>query len=645
MPKEIQLARWGNPYSTSFAGGDLIRGLGEAGRGWRAQQLSNQVDQYAEETMYMADQQRRGANELGLDDKPLDRLQQVTDERAGELFAGGIQGLEAAEKEVGERAFRNFKRYKDAVDQGAGNPAAARISIEKEMRDMIRANPGFADVISNAAQQAMTSTEFKLLTRDPDAIEQVNQELTPFQKAQRDIARQADYLAMRYGWDQEQRDGFYNEQVEMYIRVESLGRSLQWADESTKLSDLQVDQYAQGYIVDVSTKVEDIIFSSGILEGDFIPQENIKALMNDFQMERKGVINDFIARTAGKNASTDAIERGVARINAEFDFIISLLEDNSAAHLLETYASVAKNGNYVAMTEFAPIYTMFADVFGGDNAAYMVSSIFNPDNPESQFAFKHSPLLKELRDKAKDMGLNTSKQMEYVADGLVRSSRNYMTRQVLSAFDPEDQQAAATVLRAGTGLEGEKKAEFEKGVGLANIAKMGDPLFAEYILNSSEITKETENILNRVYKPAVENVMNYAHDMARSFEKDGDDAYTLISMDDSGKVSMNVVKRSGENLYVYPVIDEGRGAANSGVAMNALSVYDTQNHGKQSLLSGNTKEIFVGKDMDPRSFINGELLYVNNNKPTPEWIINSKDPKVNGLFRDARRFQEVYKGL
>lgn len=646
MPKDINTARWGNPYQTSFAGAELISAAGNFGRSFREQGLVNRVEDYSEETMYMADQQRRSANQGDLYSDPNQRLQQVTTARASEVFDGGEQGLIEAEKEIGTRAFRSFKRYKDAVDQGASNNAAARISIEKEMRDMIRQNPGFANVISNAAQQAMTSTEFQLLTRDPDAVKQVNNELTPFQKFQMDLSEQLDFIGEAEGWSQDAKDAVFNEQSMLYIRTEALGRAVAIADDSETLTDKQVGQFAQAELVRVSADIENLIMTSGILEGDIIPQERVTELKKWFSTERRDAINEFIKRTSSKGASGSAIDEGVRRISEKYDAIDALLEDNSAHYLLQTYAETGKAGSYVALSEFLPIYTMFSDVYGGDNASFMVNSIFNPKSGEAQFAFENSPVLKALSDRADSLNMTTSDKMNFIAGEITKSGERYFTRNVLSDPSPEDREAAKAIAGAATELKGENRKSFEDASKIGNLARIGDPLFTEYLLNSSELSQENVNLIERVYKPAIESTTKYAHDMARSFEEEGAESYVLASMDEGGTVSLNVVKYiDDDRLYVYPVVDESRGATNSYNAMNALSVYDTANYGKQSMLSGITKDNLIGKGVDPRSYINGQLLFMNNNKPTPKWITESKDPKVNGLFRDARRFQDVYRGL
>lgn len=645
MPREIGLARWESPVRTTAAGVDLIKAAGEFGKGFREAQFVSDVEGYAEETMYMADQQRRTANEYGIDANPGARLQRATSARADEMLSQGEQGLVAAEQQVGERAFRNFKRYKDAVDQGASNPAAARISIEKEMRDLIRSNPGFANVISQAANQAMTATEFQVLTRDPDAVKNVNENLTPFEKTLLDLNKQADFWGDIYSWNPEQRESFITTEADKYIRAEALGRSLSAANNKSELTNLDVEQYGQGYVLQVQTEVEDIINSYGLLEGEMIPQERVELLKVQFKDAEQAAITDFHQRVAGKGASSDTISRTEAKIREQYKFVNEMLDSQSAATILETKAKLHENGAYISFTEFAPVIASLSEGVGGDNAAYFANVLLNPESPEAQYAFASSPWFAEINERASDLGLSESAKIKMMAKEFSDSVNRYMGRPVLNGASVYDGAAVDTLLRSTVDLPVEKKSSVEAATNLSNLASLADPKYTKYLLESKELTPENINTIDRIYKPALESTFEAMRNRVNALG--GDNSYAVLTMDDAGKVQMNVIVKSGDdNFYVYPVADGGMGVNHSQMATEALSVYKIRG-GNSSLVSNNkTKGKFSSEVTDPRAWVNDTMLQVNDGRATPDWFSSdAKDARIKDIVRKAKNFQNVYSTL
>lgn len=156
---EIQVAQFDNRIEPAGdrSGGQALEALAGGVSDFRQESFGRDIRSTAAEVADQANQVRSIA-ESRRDAGETDPMLSSTIDQQRALLAQGDK--------ISKAALKSFGRYKLAVEQGATNQAAARIAVQKEMRDMISNNPAYADVIRSAAAEAMGEEEFRTLSRD-----------------------------------------------------------------------------------------------------------------------------------------------------------------------------------------------------------------------------------------------------------------------------------------------------------------------------------------------------------------------------------------------------------------------------------------------------------------------------------------------
>lgn len=357
-----------------------------------------------------ADAVARNANETrfaaeGLAGQSADPLMDAAMGREEFLVAQGTR--------VSDQARKSFGRYKQAIEQGASNKSAARIAVQKEMRDMISNNPVYADVIRQAAAEAMGEEEFLVLTRDLNVREKSQTE-TEFAKSLREAGDVAAYMASKNNWDQRTHDKFLTMAQDKVYQRYALTQSAELLSTSEEIAGLNTRRGVQVAIT-VSQDKADGLFGQamnmltagpGGLSLGIEQVNNLKTLADREIFQLEGLLRRELA---GKTADVTQLNEQIAQATLPLRQLRTMLDDKNVGSRLAEMKTALENGAHVSAAQLLPVMTSIRTVFG-DDMQYVLKALERDDSIANE-VFRNSPIFSDINRMFPDMDITQKRQL------------------------------------------------------------------------------------------------------------------------------------------------------------------------------------------------------------------------------------------
>lgn len=344
-------------------GGELkaIEAVGDAVVGYKEASFRSQLSEAADEVAQLANDVRQSAESLREqgDADPMLSAVQARDK--------AIQSKEIA---VTEEARKRFERYQTAVAQGASNQSAARIAVQKEMRDMIARNPAFAAKIREEAARAMGEEEFLVLSRDlPTARKE---EQSAFAKDMAQAVEIANAKAASFGWSVREKEAYVKALQRDVIR----GHELTMKNEAIKQSQLVAGTEA-GFVLDTYRQSSTLAASAVMYQlqdmyqqtpgGAAISPQNIQTMRQQLDKTIVGLRTQLEKQLAGNTSMSQAQKN--EEINnslASLSRVYELLERDDASVIIGNYKSLVDNSIDLSVAEALPLQYAATRAFGAE---------------------------------------------------------------------------------------------------------------------------------------------------------------------------------------------------------------------------------------------------------------------------------------
>lgn len=357
------------PDATTMA----IETATEAVKSFRAAELAEEVDEAATYVADLSNQIRQDAESFrdAGDPDPM-----VTAVQSRE------QALARQELKVTEEARRRFQRYQTAVMQGATNSSAARIAVQKEMRDLIARNPAYAAQIRQAAAHAMGEEEFLVLSRDlPTARAEQKSE---FAKAMDQAAEVVNAKAQLYGWDERTRQNHLANAQRNTVRLFELQ-----AANSVIEHELTADKVGAGYTLDMyrqnASLQADVVMQE--LADSYISTPGGRGLSPEIVQNTRvqigrtlQALRSNVEQALAGNTSMSQTQKNeeIAAAIAPLQQVYALLDRDDAGAVLENYKRFLDNGVQVSFAQSLPIMYGVQQTFG-DSSPYILDTLSRGD--------------------------------------------------------------------------------------------------------------------------------------------------------------------------------------------------------------------------------------------------------------------------
>lgn len=436
---DVQIARVGRTANESVdyrVLGNELAGLGQA---INTRRVEGAIEEAAQDVQSFAEASRMFAEgNYSPSASPEARLRAAASQDPNVILAERAN-------EIGADAARRFDRYRKAVEQGASNRSAARIAMQKEMRDLISQNPGYADVIRRAGDRALGNEEFQVMTRDLESPR--NEQATEFQKFQANIAQQADWLRNSNGWTAEQTESWMERQIRTYIQSEDDARqnellsnmdtgNARVATEKARLAGRQADTRV-GEIADM--------VSLRISQGGTISPDEARQMLADLDntiIEVEQQVRDAFLNVP--SVAAGQVEQEMANSTRNLRAVRTAIVENRFDNVAAIQVEAIKNNQVLTFAELLPLESAIVNVFGESNLSYYAKALTNSDDPLYQRIFRHSPWFASSRERLERMGMSPEQAHSYFISEVAESLERWKGGQA----DPRDMEVVAGVAGA-----------------------------------------------------------------------------------------------------------------------------------------------------------------------------------------------------
>lgn len=456
-----------------LAAADIVEDFKTAG-------LQRDIRETAEDTAEQANQVRFAAEGLQSAGTSADPLLDAT--------LGREQFLTAQGDKIGAQARKNFERYKRAVEQGASNKSAARIAVQKEMRDMISNNPVYADVIRQAAAEAMGEEEFLVLTRDIAEPKSQNLAETEFSKRMREAREFAESKGVRNGWTRQQTEqavanaqSYVMDTFDMGLQADLLEGSENVAGLQTRFSvqaSVKVAQADANSLLD--TAVGALQPGRGGMELPIQTVNNLNISIERKMFELSGQLRTYLA---GSAQSAEQINQQIEQVLAPYREVQKFLQGKDVGTRLAELKGALDSSAHVTMFEILPTYATASVVFG-DNVQYAMEALTRNDAIANE-VLVNSPMMADLRNSGIELSPDQKRQL----------ALNQMNNSVTSVLGKDFSIPLTADERGGAGSylgvmynaelsDRERDTKYKSIV--AALARRGDPLVGSELARTSE---------------------------------------------------------------------------------------------------------------------------------------------------------------
>ena len=401
---EVEVERFGKPAGESDRSvSTALEATAGVVADYKTASFTHDVRSTAEDVAAQANQTRFAAE--GLAGSSADPMLDAT--------MGREQFLAAQGKNVSDQARKSFGRYKQAIEQGATNKSAARIAVQKEMRDMISNNPVYSDVIRQAAAEAMGEEEFLVLTRDLNVREKSQTE-TEFAKSLREAGDVAAYMASRNNWDEQTHERFLGMAQEQVYQRYSLTQTVNLLGDAEEIAGFNTNRAVQAAAAVVQDKADGIFnqaFSmltpgpGGLSLG---PTEvnNLKVRVDEEIFEMEGLLRRELS---GKASSATQVNEQIAQATQPLRQVRTMLDDVNAGSRLAEMKTALENGAHVSAAQLLPVMTSIRTVFG-DDMQYVLRMLERDDSIANE-VFRNSPLAADIHRLFPNMSITQKRQL------------------------------------------------------------------------------------------------------------------------------------------------------------------------------------------------------------------------------------------
>lgn len=649
MAQDVAVAGLGSPLTpTRDPSAGLISEAGAAVSRFRQGSLEDRVRRTADTAAELADETRtqlvaqEGSTASRAESAAL--LQTAEGLTAEELLSG-------RERQVTEEANRVFGRYRRALGQGATNASAARISVEKEMQDMISANPAFADSIRTAAARAMGQTEFQLLTSDrPAGTEQTQSQ---FAKDRASALDAVDQQAAIMGWSETYKNARANQVLLDLSRKYQIENSNQFFSESAtfdentaKLKANQVREKAQLRASEILNVGLDALDQQGGEGGIPIIGEqqlanlrvSIQSEMASYRQELEGSFPD----TMDPARREELIASSMGPLNN----VMSVLQSNRASEVLQGIRQAQQLGTEMTMTELMPYTMAMNDAFGQN--AELVMSKYSPEKL-SQLAFWNSAP-RELQEMVRSGRIQRSQIPDMFQD---------MLRQNLNAATTGDPETNWRMVGSGylapmsTVDPSARGGDTRYGEMVETTAAMAPVEVQKQIVGTPQLDKFQKNVV-KTWSTAVDNLigMNQERVRSRSTPDQGRDTYVMATVGSDNRIKfmeytavLGTDPDTGEDVWR---IQGRRPLDNLSEGVSRLTNrYGVGNGRSRSVLGHPQLNQGQFGGMSEEEYVETVQDRINSNRDAPEWLSgqagvsnlgvprqeNISEGRVSGFFR------------
>jgi hypothetical protein len=488
---------------------------------------------------------------------------------------GREEYLIARGSEISDGARRRFERYKHAVEQGASNKSAARIAVQKEMRDMIANNPVYADVIRQAAAEAMGEEEFLVLTRDLQVKERSE---TQSEFAKR-LASADDVVATKaglHGWSTERTEQYRRELYQQVTNIWDLEQKANMFGQAESVAGLETN-FAMQTVRASNQIIADQYFqtASGMLQrgpgGLSINPEQVRNLTVQLQTQIQTITSQMNREMAGRYSSPTEFQQQLDAAIAPLRETLEFLQDNNLATRLGEMKTFLDNNAHVSMYELLPMWTTVTTVFG-DNAEYVMRALERNDAITNEMV-RNSPIFADLRVRNHNM---SPMDMRWL---VVRHMQNSVEAVMQGRTLSESERAG---LRGYVGLPYSMPSEVRnKDATYANVirelAPRGDPLVGSELARTNDLD-EHQIAAARLWQRNMEASFGEAERMAAQWLKQNPEGDYEVVIQESAGVPVIVLRR-----YAAGQDFDATGKATPVLRPVAPMVFDAASEGYRAL--------------------------------------------------------------
>lgn len=363
---------------------------------------TRKIDEAAEDIAAVAESSRMRLEMDGSIARTPGKYGPRDDLRAMLTAEGGAQHvLDRRGEEVAALTRQRVGRYQRAIDQGATNAQAARIAMQKEIRDLISQYPGYAEHVRAAGAQAMGQEEFQVRSRDPDDVVKGtgSDYRSDFAKYVIDITDQANDLYSRGRFPNDAaREAWIDRRKQDYIARQSNDELLkggELAETMTTRGALRtLNAYVQNDVIEFNDLMDGVLESAG--DGGYLSPEQ--------QQQLAGVIDQSAAKAKGFWLESNAGRILDSQSRQQYEDIMSqygqarqLIESNSLMELAVMKKTTMAAGLEVTAMDLFPMHSVIRTAFGEANLGAAVAALYRPNTPLGSSIIRHNKMFRDYR--------------------------------------------------------------------------------------------------------------------------------------------------------------------------------------------------------------------------------------------------------
>ena len=366
-----------SPQINTSAEQAILETVGDAVVGYKEASFRSQLSEAADDVATLANEVRQSAESLREQGDP-DPLMSATQARD--------QAIRNKELQVTEQARTRFERYQRAVAQGASNQSAARVAVQKEMRDMISRNPAFASKIREEAARAMGEEEFLVLSRDLPT--QKAEQQSQFAKDMQQVVEVGRAKGASQGWTPYQTDAYVASLQRDVIRTYELGARTAAIEQEQLVAGTEarfvLDTYRQSATLSANAimyQLQDLYENTP--GGAALSPQNVQALRQQLDSAILGLRTQLDRQLAGNTSlsqaqKTEETNNALASLTKMYD----LLQRDDAATIISNYKTLVDNGIDLSVAQALPLQYAAHRAFGAD-AKVMLDTLLRKDELSS----------------------------------------------------------------------------------------------------------------------------------------------------------------------------------------------------------------------------------------------------------------------
>lgn len=628
MAQDVRIAGMRNPLSP---GQDPAAGLiGQAAgavRRFREGSLEDRVSQTADTAAELADETRTQlaatAGAVGGGRSPAEN--QALFETAEGLTAEEL--LSAREQEVTDQANVTFGRYRRALGQGATNAQAARIAVEKEMNDLISANPAFADTIRTAAARSLGQTEFQVLTRDRPAGGAGSEYRSQFEKDKQSMLDVIDAQAALspQKWSPEYKQARTRQALSDLATRYELENSNQLfsagASFDENQSDLKVSNVRKRATLGANRLLTlglDMIDQSGqsVLGEQQLAdiRVNVQGQMQALRMELENTLPPTISQEDRNTKIAEALQ--------PYSQVLSVLEGNRSSVVLQSIRNAQQLGSELTFSELLPFTMGMSDAFGQNYGA--VAARYEPGKlADLVFQNNGAP---ELREMVNNGEISRTEIPKLIAGRIQRNINaalsgdpNVDWRTVGAGYLGP---AAASISKSGRDGD-EQYGEVLDATAAANPVEV-----QKQIVGTANLDKHQQNVVN-IWSTAVDQISSSAQQRVSGRASDTRDTYVMAGIGSDGRLRfteytaiLGTDPDTGEDVWR---VQGQRPIENLSNAVSRLANrYGVGQGRSRSVLSHPQLNTGRFQGMNEEEYVQSIQDKINSSRDVPEWLTGQR---------------------